>query len=298
MNRRGQHLLLSSLQISSRLPIVSRLLPVFSKRPDFYSMPAVLQSLADRRGWQHPGEEVALDLVAPLVRSKRILDIGVGGGRTVGLLALLSDHYVGIDYSSSMVSICQSRYPGRDFRFIDARDLSVFEDCSFEFVYFSFNGIDTVDDQDRKKIYSEVHRVLTDDGIYVFSTLNKDGPSYAESPFQLHRPTEPFDSSLLAAAGVVLRNLRDPFRVARRYVNWRIAKRERVDGGGWAICALSVRDFILMNHFVTLERLREEIEEADFHAIAVIGSDSHEDASGLDVSWRHSDSFYAVLQKR
>jgi SAM-dependent methyltransferase len=269
-----------------------------AKYPDFYSLEAVVQSLANARGWQHPGEEVALEVAAPLVRSKRALDLGVGGGRTVGLLALLTDHYIGVDFSPEMVAACRARYPDKDFRVVDAREMSVFGDGSFDFVFFSYNGIDTVDESDRQKIYKEVHRVLTDTGIFVFSTLNKEGCSYAESPFQLHRPGQAFDRSPKAAALLILRNASDPLRVPRRYRNWLIARRRRLEGEGWAICALSVRDFVLMNHFVTLERLREELDQADFSLISLCASDSYEGALPAEVTTTHSDSFYAVVQKR
>jgi SAM-dependent methyltransferase len=197
-----------------------------------------------------------------------------------------------------MVAVCQERYPDRDFRVVDARDLSIFEDGSFEFVFFSYNGIDTVDEQDRKKIYQEIHRILTEDGIFVFSTLNKDGRSYAESPFQLHRPGEPIDRSRRAAVLFILRNVSDPLRLPRRYRNWRDAKRRRVEGNGWATCALTVRDFILTCHFVTLERLRAELDEADFSVIAMLSSDRYEGAIAPEVTTDHSDSFYAMVQRR
>ena len=269
-----------------------------SKHHEFYSMEAVVQASVNLSGWRHPGEEIALGVAAPLVRSKRVLDLGVGGGRTVGLLSLLTDHYIGVDYSPEMVAACRARYPDKDFRVVDARDMSVFEDGSFEFVFFSYNGIDTVGEQDRTKIYQEVHRVLTEEGLFAFSTLNKDGRSYKESPFQLHRPGQPFDRSLRAVARLIFRNATDPHRLARRYRNWRLAKRARVEGDGWAMCALAHRDFVLMNHFVTLERLRAELGEADFSPIAVLGSDSFGGALLPAATTKHSDSFYAVVRKR
>lgn len=269
-----------------------------AKDLEFYSTEVVVQGTAKAKGWQNPGEEVALRIVAPLVRSKRILDLGVGGGRTVGLLALLTEQYVGVDYSPGMVAACQARYPDKDFRVVDARDMSMFEDGSFEFVFFAGSGIDTVDEQDRKKVYKEIQRILTNDGIFVFSTLNKDGCSYAESPFQFHRPGQPFDRSRRAAIRFILRNASDPLRLPRRYRNWRSAKRRRVQGEGWAICAMAAHDFILMNHFVTLERLRAELDEADFSVIAMLGSDSYEGALPPEMTTNHSDFLYAVVQKR
>jgi SAM-dependent methyltransferase len=268
------------------------------KHHDFYSMRTTVQVSVNLSGWRHPGEAIALGVAAPLVRSKRVLDLGVGGGRTVALLSLLTDQYIGVDYSPEMVAACRARYPGKEFRVVDARDMSVFEDGSFEFVFFSYNGIDTVGEQDRTKIYHEVHRVLSEEGLFAFSTLNKDGRSYKESPFQLHRPGQPFDRSLRAAARLIFLNARDPHRLGRRYRNWRLAKRERVEGDGWAMCALAHRDFILMNHFVTLERLRAELAEAGFSVIAILGSDSSGGELLPTAITKHSDSFYAVVRKR
>ena len=159
----------------------------------FYRKNQALQAFTRVTGWQHPGEELVLRRVAPLVRSKRILDVGIGGGRTVGFLTLLTDQYVGIDYSDLMVGAAKERYPELDLRVGDARDLSDFDDGSFDFVYFSYNGIDTMDDSGRRAVLAASHRVLDKDGLYVFSTLNKDGPSFRETPFQLHRPGRAWD---------------------------------------------------------------------------------------------------------
>jgi hypothetical protein len=53
-----------------------------------------------------------------------------------------------------------------------------------------------------------------------------------------------------------------------------------------------------MSHFVTLQRLRVELDEADFSVTAVLGSDSHEGVLPPQVTTNHSDSFYAVVQER
>jgi hypothetical protein len=59
-------------------------------------------------GWTDLGEQTAVLAVAPFVRGKRILDIGAG--RTVGLISLLNDSYVGIDLAPETVSACHERY--------------------------------------------------------------------------------------------------------------------------------------------------------------------------------------------
>jgi ubiquinone/menaquinone biosynthesis C-methylase UbiE len=106
------------------------------------------------------------------IEGGRILDIGVGGGRTTAGLTSISTNYVGIDYSSEMIRICKNAFPQLDLRVCDARDLSVFSDEEFDFVFFSFNGIDLVSHDDRLRILAEVLRVLKPAGIFAFSSHN------------------------------------------------------------------------------------------------------------------------------
>jgi len=54
----------------------------------------------------------------------------------------------------------------------DARDLGMFKDNSFDFILFSFNGIDYVSHRDRKQIYKEVLRVTKSGGHFCFSSHN------------------------------------------------------------------------------------------------------------------------------
>ena len=214
------------------------------------------------------------------------------------ILKLLSDRYIGIDYSPSMVAVCKENYPEIDVRIGDATDLSEFDDRNFDFVFFSFNGIDTMSEQDRGKVYQAVHRVLDSDGLFAFSTLNKNGRSYAETPFQLHRPGQPWNRSAKTAAHLLWRNGRDPLRLPRRYRNWWRTRRQAFEANGWGICTLSAFDFTLENHFVTLPRLRAELALADFEVLAVYGSDRSDGPLPPDTTASTDDSFYALAKKR
>ena len=86
----------------------------------------------------------------------RVLDIGIGTGRTTRHIHVRE--YVGIDYSEAMINKAKQNFPDADLRLCDARALP-FPDNSFDFVLFSFNGIDVVDPEDRIKILSEMRRV-------------------------------------------------------------------------------------------------------------------------------------------
>lgn len=105
-----------------------------------------------------------------------ILDIGIGTGRTTLHLADAVGRYVGIDYSAAMIAASrdrlQSRFPRAEFSVGDATALAAFADHEFDFVLFSFNGIDYVAHTARERIYAEVRRVLRPDGWFCFSSHN------------------------------------------------------------------------------------------------------------------------------
>lgn len=100
----------------------------------------------------------------------RLLDIGVGAGRTTRWLESRC-RYVGIDWSPEMVAAAQQAYPGADIRVGDATALE-FSDESFDVVVFSFNGIDYVSAPNRQREYAEINRVLTPNGTLIFSSHN------------------------------------------------------------------------------------------------------------------------------
>jgi len=128
-----------------------------------------------------PGEAAAIARIADQVRGTPLLDVGVGGGRTVQMLRALSNDYVAIDYTPELVEICRRNHPGVSVHRMDARDLSAFADNSFGLVMFSFNGIDAVDHEGRDAILREFARVLRPGGLLLFSTHNMRGPSYREN---------------------------------------------------------------------------------------------------------------------
>ena len=54
-----------------------------------------------------------------------------------------------------------------------------FPDAAFDIVAFSYNGLDAVGFEDRHVVLDEVARVLAPGGVFAFSSLNRDGPGYA-----------------------------------------------------------------------------------------------------------------------
>jgi hypothetical protein len=135
--------------------------------------------------------------------------------------------------------------------------------------------------------------VLDEGGLFVFSMHNKDGASYGETPFQLHRPGEPWDRSARAAARFLWRNVIDPLRLVRRYRNWSGSKPKAIEGDGWGISPLFHLDFAILNSFVTVEGLRNELRAAKFEVVDIYNSgdsDIHSippEAKRSDSDWLH-----------
>jgi SAM-dependent methyltransferase len=107
--------------------------------------------------------------------SGRILDIGIGGGRTTAYLAPISREYVGVDFAQPFVDHCKTKFASQKnttIQYGDARDLKELKSGDFDFILFSFNGIDYVDMDGRKKVLSEFARLLRPGGILCFSFHN------------------------------------------------------------------------------------------------------------------------------
>ena len=127
-----------------------------------------------KRSALFPAEEALIENFGPQIVGKQVLDLGCGGGRTAPRLASIAGTYIGIDYAAPMVDICRERFPDLSFATGDATTLDGFDDASFDFVLFSYNGIDTMDHANRRRVFAAVKRVLVPGGWFAFSSHNRD----------------------------------------------------------------------------------------------------------------------------
>lgn len=120
-------------------------------------------------------EALILERLKTELATMRMLDIGVGGGRTTIHFAPVVKSYTSIDYDVNMVKACGNRFPNPprhvSFAVGDARSLE-FDDDAFDFILFSANGIDYVGPEDRAKILQEISRVGRIEGFFAFSSHN------------------------------------------------------------------------------------------------------------------------------
>ncbi|OKH17431.1 class I SAM-dependent methyltransferase [[Limnothrix rosea] IAM M-220] len=123
-----------------------------------------------------PAEQTILDQLRHQLPTIKMLDIGIGGGRTTKHFAPLVESYTGIDYSHGMIEACQKRFQNQSdvmtLQVGDARNMAEFADNSFDFILFSFNGIDYVSHGDRLDILQEINRIGKTGCYVLFSSHN------------------------------------------------------------------------------------------------------------------------------
>jgi SAM-dependent methyltransferase len=119
-----------------------------------------------------PPEIACLLKYQPHISGRDVLDIGVGAGRTAGYLAPLARRYEAVDYSPVMVGYMKKAMPEISVRQANFRDLGIFEDRSFDFVFATDNVIDALSHADRLSALSESSRVLRRGGVLAFSSHN------------------------------------------------------------------------------------------------------------------------------
>ena len=233
-------------------------------------------------GFTDTGEERAFEAVGRWAHGD-VLDLGVGGGRTAGLLADDARSYVGVDISAEMLDLARARFPGRDLREGNAVDLAGLSDAAYDLVVFSFNGLDALDHRDRAAALAEMARVTRPGGRVLFSSLNLDGVSFDERPWRVAGGLlSPRVRYHLADAA------RHPGSVVRAMRNYRRTRHEVEDGRGWGRRPLRAHEFRFVVHFATVEETVAEARAAGLEVIAAYADNGSE----ITLGTAHADADY------
>lgn len=198
------------------------------------------------------------------ILGRDVLDLGVGAGRTTRYLTALTPRYVGIDYSPPMVSYCASRFPDARVELGDARDLSRFAPSSFDFVLFSYAGIDAMTHESRLQTLREVRRVLRPGGLFAFSAHNRDFSAARTNP-RLQESRNPI--TLLA----------NVWRRGRQSRNHARVRRLEVESPEYALINDLAEEYSLIHYYISAAPQRDQLVQAGFEVIAV------QDDNGADV---------------
>jgi SAM-dependent methyltransferase len=212
---------------------------------------------ASAAGFIDRSERAIFGRIAADFASGEVLDIGVGGGRTVPLLAPTARRYVAVDFVPQLVEAASHRFPGVDIRLGDARALD-FPDASFDLVVFSINGLDAIAHADRAVALREIRRVLRPSGAFVFSTHNLDGPGPRERPWSIPPISVRQPRS---SARTLLRRI-TKFRTSMANYRSSVALNER--GPDWTVTVSGAHEFGLVVHYTTASAVQSELRDAGF----------------------------------
>jgi ubiquinone/menaquinone biosynthesis C-methylase UbiE len=224
-----------------------------------YDSPEIAKSYLQAKKLKPPELSVIRILQNKLSKMK-MLDIGVGAGRTTSFFARLTKKYIGIDYSSTMINVCRNRFPGINFEVADARDLTLFENNQFDFVLFSFNGLDYMNMEDRIKALREIRRVTNKEGYFCFSTHNLN---YAPELLKVRLP-----KSLQAV-------LFEPIRLYRFHSLYKNIRNESKKVP-YMIINDGAHDFKLLTLYIKPEEQVKQLLEIGFGNVRIFGSDGRE----------------------
>lgn len=233
-------------------------------------------------GFSDAGERIALRSVQPWARGD-VLDIGIGGGRTTGLLRPLARSYVGVDIAPEMLALARERFPDADLREGDAAGLAGLPDAAYDLVVFSFNGLDALDHPGRGTALAAMARVVRPGGRVLFSSLNLDGVSYDERPLRVPGgPRSPRFRFHVAQA------VRHPSSLLRSVRNYRRTRTEGEDGPGWSRRPMRAHEFRFVVHFATVGETVAEARAAGLEVVAAYA----DDGTAIDPRSTRSDADY------
>ena len=231
-----------------------------------------------------PSEIRILSRLRPEFEGGRILDIGVGGGRTTPFLLAISGNYVGIDYSPEMIERCRRRYPNAELRVLDVRDLSQLGDDAFDFIFFSYNGIDYIEHEDRIRVLAQTKRSLSVGGAFVFSSHNRAAEAKpAWSPDHL-----PLRTNLFREPRRFAHQLRN---YATGLLNASLNKRHERQTEIYELRNDEAQQYALITYYIHIEDQMRQLKDAGYRDCRAVDLDGRwlepGDYAGIRDPWIH-----------
>jgi ubiquinone/menaquinone biosynthesis C-methylase UbiE len=216
------------------------------------------------------------------ILDKHVLDIGCGAGRTTVQLINMCKNYIGLDYSFDMIEACKKRFEAVHFIHGDVRDMSMLEDGMFDFVLFSYNGLDSVCHEDRLRGLREIHRVLRQDGLFVFSSHNKNHRNAICSPRM----------AFAVVPNALFRNLID---FARSNYNYLKNRKRQQFNREYSILNDRAHNYAMLTYYIDKRNQISQLEETGFETIEMY--DTHGNMLNIDSDDGDSAWIYYVTRK-
>jgi SAM-dependent methyltransferase len=123
---------------------------------------------------------------------KRVLDIGVGSGRTTRYILPLASSYMGVDLSPAMLARCRLDWPRAEIVELDIRDLANLSPRRFDFIVASNAIFDVLTHETRLEALADCAALLAPQGLLYFSGHNRNyvkaglppAPDFSGSPMR------------------------------------------------------------------------------------------------------------------
>ncbi len=238
-----------------------------------YESKSVVSSYINMR-LQNP-EVMILVKYREAIAGKHVLDIGCGSGRTTAILKNLSNGYVGIDYSLDMIESCRKRFKGVRFLQGDVREMNEFKDEEFDYIIFSFNGLDSINHEDRLKGLREIYRVLKQDCLFVFSSHNRN------HRYAISRPEIEFSMMPCKQAGNFIKYFKSKCNRLRN-------KNHQVFEDQYAIINDVAHNYAMLTYYIDKVNQLKQLEDMGFETLEMydtLGNILDLDSDDKDSAW-------------
>jgi ubiquinone/menaquinone biosynthesis C-methylase UbiE len=229
-----------------------------------YSDQAVCNSYVDSNELQAPEREI-LSRIGSTIADKKILDIGIGTGRTTQYLLEYTRDYTGIDYSGGMVKKAKEKFGDARILQMDARNLQAVDALSLDFVFFSFNGIDYMNHSDRMKCLQEITRVIKVGGLFAFSTHNLGYLKFNQFVINAPKFSIPYFKRLIKGG---INRLRNVFY--------------HVHTDAYSIITDPGHDYNCLTYYISPDQQVKQLKELGFQNIQMFGRSGKQLDTGVD----------------
>jgi SAM-dependent methyltransferase len=217
----------------------------------------------------YAAERVIFDQFRDAYTGKRLLDLGVGTGRTTRpLLPVVSD-YVGIDRAQPMLALARRNFPTATFLDMDVRAIAEFGPARFDFVLGALAILSAFDHGERLAIIHAARHILTPGGYFAFSFHNRSWKRAGGTPIHA-RSWHPRE---------IVTSLHP-----QSWSNYLRLKKSTRETDEYAILVDQAHRWSGLFYFIDLENQTRQLEAAGFEVVARYGENGRAIDESSDTS--------------
>lgn len=253
---------------------------IYKNLKDSYELQDIVQIYSNKQKPQK-SEAIIISKYKNNIKNRPILDIGCGAGRTTSFLKKETSQYYGFDYSFQMVKAAMADNKDVPLFQGDARTIP-FKPDFFDFAIFSFMGLDDIPPNGRINTLMEIGRILRKEGIFVFSSNNRNYHQAGSQP-KLYFTIHP---------RAMLRQL---IQFIRSYYIYLIKRKQQVYTETYALLNEFSHGNAFLSYFIGKAEQKKQLAENGFELLEIYDSEGVK--LELDSPDHHSYCIYYVARK-